>query len=481
MKTLSGDVSNLLVGRKAERQELLDAAAARQSALVVVYGRRRIGKTFLVRQTFENRFAFQCTGLARENRRRQLENFRDALKEAGARDCQPLDDWFAAFATLRDLLKNLPSGKKTVFLDEMPWMDTPKSHFVSALEGFWNGWASARSDIVLVVCGSATSWLVRKVFKDKGGLHDRVTHTIRLLPFTLGECRMLAESSGIVWTNRQIAEFYMAMGGVPWYWSLVKPGWSVAQAVEELCFAGRAPLRGEFDRLYAALFADETDCRRIVEALAGRRGGLLRSELLERLGGKSGGGFSDRLDDLEQCGFVRRVPGFGNRAKDSLYQLIDPFTLFHMKFLRDSASELSGSWLGGAGTSRRSAWEGLAFEIACLHHIEQIRIALGISGVQTRAFSWTHRGTGGRGGAQIDLLLDRRDGIVNMCEMKFSDGLYAIGKAEEEAVMRRRDVFIGETGMRKAVHVTFVTPNGVARNAHASIVQSEVMLEDLFR
>lgn len=475
------DNGDLLIGRKRERDELLGAASSKQSALVVVYGRRRVGKTFLVRQTFGNLFAFQCTGLAREKRRRQLENFRDALREAGKRDCPPLDDWFAAFAALRDLLKRMPAGKKVVFLDEMPWMDTPKSHFVSALEGFWNGWASARRDIVLVVCGSATSWLVRKLFKDRGGLHDRVTHSIRLLPFSLGECEAYARMAGLAWTRRQIVEFYMAMGGVPWYWSLAKPGWSVAQAVEELCFAERAPLRGEFDRLFESLFADETDCRRIVDALAGRRGGMLRSELLEKLGLDSGGGFSDRLDDLEQCGFVRRVPGFGNRAKDSLYQLFDPFSLFHLRFLRDAGPALRGAWLGGVGTPRRVSWEGLAFETVCLQHVEQIRAAIGIAGVQTRAYSWTHREPDGRGGAQIDLLLDRRDGIVNLCEMKFSDGPYAIGKAEEEAVLRRRNLFLRETGTRKGVHVTFVTPDGLVRNAHASVAQSEATLEDLFQ
>ena len=362
----------------------------------------------------------------------------------------------------------------------MPWMDTPKSHFVSALEGFWNGWASGRNDIVLIVCGSATSWLVRKVFHDRGGLHDRVTHSIRLLPFSLAECEEFADEAGLAWTQRQMVEFYMAAGGVPWYWSLIQPGWSAAQAIEALCFAERAPLRGEFDRLFASLFADGTECRRIVEVLAERRSGMLRSELLTRLGRNSNGAFSSRLDDLEQCGFLRRIPGFGNRSKDSLYQLIDNFSLFHLRFMRDSASWLRGEWLQDAGTARRAAWEGLAFEIVCLHHVEQIRRTLGISGVQTRAYSWTSRAESGRSGAQIDLLLDRRDGIVNLCEMKFSDGVYSIGKSEAEALERRRNAFLLATGIRKAVHVVFVTPVGIVRNKYAGLVQGEVTLADLF-
>ena len=472
--------NSIIVGREAERRELAAAVASRQSSLVVVYGRRRIGKTFLVRQTFGDSFAFQCTGLARENRARQLDNFRDSLRESGFADCPRLDDWFAAFNALRDWLKKSPAGKKIVFLDEMPWMDTPKSHFVSALEGFWNGWASGRNDIVLIVCGSATSWLVRKVFHDRGGLHDRVTHSIRLLPFSLAECEEFADEAGLAWTQRQMVEFYMAAGGVPWYWSLIQPGWSAAQAIEALCFAERAPLRGEFDRLFASLFADGTECRRIVEVLAERRSGMLRSELLTRLGRNSNGAFSSRLDDLEQCGFLRRIPGFGNRSKDSLYQLIDNFSLFHLRFMRDSASWLRGEWLQDAGTARRAAWEGLAFEIVCLHHVEQIRRTLGISGVQTRAYSWTSRAESGRSGAQIDLLLDRRDGIVNLCEMKFSDGVYSIGKSEAEALERRRNAFLLATGIRKAVHVVFVTPVGIVRNKYAGLVQGEVTLADLF-
>lgn len=196
--------NSIIVGRVAERRALAAAVASRQSSLVVVYGRRRIGKTFLVRQTFGDSFAFQCTGLARENRARQLDNFRDSIRESGFTDCPRLDDWFAAFNALRDWLKTRPAGKKIVFLDEMPWMDTPKSHFVSALEGFWNGWASGRNDIVLIVCGSATSWLVRKVFHDRGGLHDRVTHSIRLLPFSLAECKDFADEAGLAWTQRRL-------------------------------------------------------------------------------------------------------------------------------------------------------------------------------------------------------------------------------------------------------------------------------------
>ena len=472
--------SSLLIGREEERAELLGAAASRQSAFVVVYGRRRVGKTFLVRQTFGGSFAFQCSGLAKEGRARQLENFRDALREAGARDVPALADWFAAFNALRDHLKGLPAGKKTVFLDEMPWMDTPKSHFVSALEHFWNGWASARRDIVLVVCGSATSWLVRKVFRDRGGLHDRVTHSIRLLPFTLRECAAFAKDAGLGWTRRQILQCYMAFGGVPYYWSLLRRGRSVAQNIEALCFSERGALRTEFDRLFSSLFGTDGAHRRIVEALAEARRGLLRSELLDRLGEGGGGTLSSRLDDLESCGFVRRYRDFGKRAKESRYQLVDEFSLFHIRFVRASDPTASGAWLDGVGSQARAAWEGLAFELACLRHVDQIRKALGIAGVLAGVCSWSFRGSDGRTGAQVDLLLDRKDGIVNLCEMKFSDGPYSIDKKEEEAVLRRLSVFRRETGTRKGVHVTFVTPDGLARNSHRDVAQSEVTGDDLF-
>ena len=469
-----------MIGRKRELGVIRDCMDADRSRLIVVYGRRRVGKTFLVRQTFGGSFAFQCSGLAKEGRARQLENFRDALREAGARDVPALADWFAAFNALRDHLKGLPSGKKTVFLDEMPWMDTPKSHFVSALEHFWNGWASARRDIVLVVCGSATSWLVRKIFRDRGGLHDRVTHSIRLLPFTLRECEAFAKDAGLGWTRRQILQCYMAFGGVPYYWSLLRRGRSVAQNIEALCFSERGALRTEFDRLFSSLFGADGAHRRIVEALAEARRGLLRSELLDRLGEGGGGTLSSRLDDLESCGFVRRYRDFGKRAKESRYQLVDEFSLFHIRFVRASDPTASGAWLDGVGSQARAAWEGLAFELVCLRHVDQIRKALGIAGVLAGVCSWSFRGSDGRTGAQVDLLLDRKDGIVNLCEMKFSEAPYAISKEYEAKLRERMAIFREDTKTRKSIVTTMVTTYGVLRGIHSGVVQNEVVMDDLF-
>lgn len=471
-----------MLGRKEEQAELLDAAQSSKSEFVAVYGRRRVGKTFLVEETFSGSFAFEHAGLAKAPLAVQLRKFRSSLRAFGLRDCPALRDWYAAFEELQRLLEGKPAGRKIVFVDEMPWLDTPRSNFVSALENFWNGWAARRKDVLLVVCGSATSWIVEKVLRDKGGLHNRVTRQIPLKPFTLGECERFADAQGLALSRREIVRLYMVLGGVPWYWSLLRPGRSAAQETDRLFFSENAVLADEFRSLFDSLFRTGSPHVRVVEALASRSAGLSRAEIAEAAGLADNGALTRLLEELVQCGFVRSYRPVGAKKKGSLHQLVDCLSLFHRRFVSGGDAPAAGAenyWSATQESGARRAWEGLAFERVCLLHVRQIRRALGIEGVLASVCSW-RASAGASPGAQADLVLDRADGVVDLCEMKWSEKPYAVDKAEEDALRRRRAVFLAETGTRKSVQTVLVSPEGIERNKHAAAVQAVVTLDDLF-
>ena len=470
-----------MIGRTAEKARLLKYAGSGESEFVAVYGRRRVGKTYLIRQTFQSRFSFQHTGIARGRTKEQLGAFGDSLREWGSDFKGSPSDWFEAFNLLKVVIAKSTQKRKVVFLDELSYLDTKGSRFIPALEHFWNGWASARDDVLLIICGSATSWIINKVIKDKGGLHNRVTGRISLQPFTLKECEDYVASRGIVMTRYQIAETYMALGGIPFYWKHLEPDLSADQNIDDLFFARANKLEGEFDELYASLFRKPEPYLKIVMALGRRKSGLSRDEIVAQTGMCSCGNLTRYLRELEECGFIRKSLAFGKKTKCALYQLIDNFTLFHLAFVGENKTNDRCFWSGSSDAQFRVVWEGLAFERLCLQHVREIKIALGISGVVTHDCSWQIARTAEHDGAQVDLLIDRKDGVINLCEMKFASTEYEIKDAEDRRVRARKELFKETTGTRKAVHLTYVTTYGLKRNKHSGIVQSEVTLDDLFR
>lgn len=470
-----------MIGRTAEKARLLKYAGSGESEFVAVYGRRRVGKTYLIRQTFQSRFSFQHTGIARGRTKEQLGAFGDSLREWGSDFKGSPSDWFEAFNLLKVVIAKSTQKRKVVFLDELSYLDTKGSRFIPALEHFWNGWASARDDVLLIICGSATSWIINKVIKDKGGLHNRVTGRISLQPFTLRECEEYVASRGIVMTRYQIAETYMVLGGIPFYWKHLEPDLSADQNIDDLFFARSNKLEGEFDELYASLFRKPEPYLKLVMALGHRKSGLTRDELMSQTGMSSCGNLTRYLRELEECGFLRKSIAFGKKSKGALYQLIDNFTLFHFAFAGENKTGNRCFWSGSSDSQFRRVWEGLAFERLCLQHVREIKIALGISGVVTNDCSWHIARTAEHDGAQVDLLIDRKDGVINLCEMKFASTEYEIKDAEDRRVRARKELFKETTGTRKAVHLTYVTTYGLKRNKHSGIVQSEVTLDDLFR
>lgn len=471
-----------MVGRTRELKILRECIAADRSRLVVVYGRRRVGKTFLVREAFDYRFTFTHTGLEDGDYAEQLSSFWRSLKSQWHEDCERPSDWMEAFELLKKALSASGDARKTVFVDELPWMDTRNSGFVKAVSAFWNGWASARKDIVMVVCGSAASWMSEKILQNRGGLFNRANRTIYLEPFTLGECERFLEEEGFSMDRKDIVTAYMVFGGAPYYWSLLERGSGLSQNIDRLFFAPNAVLAKEFARLYKSIFANPEPYVGIVTALATRKAGLTRGEILSAVKGSvSGGVFSRCLDNLEISGFVRKYSETGNVKKGAVFQLIDNLTLFHFAFVKDYSGRDPERWTHLIGDRGRSTWEGLAFERVCLQHSAQIKRALGISGMSTSESEWRCRASEGGKGAQIDLVIERADRIANLCEMKFASAEYEIDADEAGRLRNKVSAFARGTGFRGACHVTFVTTYGIRPNRHSGMVQSQVTMDDLFR
>ena len=467
-----------IIGRYREQADFQRFLELEQPEFVVVYGRRRVGKTFLIKEMFNQKFAFYVTGLANADKQEQLENFNVSLGYYAGAPYPQASLWMEAFRQLIHLLENSKKrGKKVVFIDEMPWLDTPKSDFLTGLEYFWNGWASSRPDILLIVCGSATSWITNKLLRNKGGLHNRVTRRMFISPFTLKECEDYFAEKKMGYTKRDVVETYMAFGGIPFYFNMFQKGKSVAQNIDLLCFDENAPLKNEFEILFSSLFKRPQLHFQIVNFLAKKKKGQRREDVANHIG-NSGGGLTTVLEELEQCGFIKSYYSYKKKSKDKLFQLIDPFVLFHYSFIKENNNMASDYWLNMLGSATYRNWAGHAFESVCLSHIKQIKAALGIAAVSTNIANW--RSKNAESGAEIDLLIDRRDNIVNICEIKYSEKEFTIDKSCSGNLLNKRATFTEETKIRKAVHLTMITTYGVKHNEYRGNIQSEVTMVDLF-
>lgn len=484
------NMNKLFIGREKEQLLLNQYLDSDQSEFIAIYGRRRIGKTFLIQKVVGNNYAFYVAGMNNVNMHTQLANFTAGLQKKGFKT-KSVKNWLDAFIALENYLETLPEGRKIIFIDEMPWMDTPRSGFISGLEHFWNSWASWRDDIKLIVCGSATSWIINNLIKNRGGLHNRVTHKISLRPFTLKECQMYFDAKGFRLSLKQIAECYMVLGGVPFYLSKLNKGESVVQNIDRLVFSPDGELNGEFQSLYNSLYKNANNHIKIVTALATKGKGLTRREIFEKTGLSQNGKLSVILEELQNCGFIRSYEPFpsGSAAKrrssinhrdscSTLYQLVDPFTLFYFQIMKQGNIRDEHYWLNFQNSQSFSSWSGFAFEMLCLNHIEQIKQALGISGISTNVFSWF--GKGEKRASQIDLLIDRTDKTINLCEMKFYGKTYQMNAEDAQNIEDKMLNFRTITKSDKNIIVTMITAKGIEQNEYSYVVQKELVLEDLF-
>lgn len=469
-----------LIGRKQECQLLEEYLHSDRSEFIAVYGRRRVGKTFLIRQVVGDKACFSLTGMENAGMQDQLSNFFFTLRKVFPSATHP-KSWLEAFDALEAYLEQLPKGRKIIIIDELPWLDTVRSRFIGALELFWNGWASARDDIKLVVCGSSTSWMIDNIINSRGGLHNRKTHQIYVAPFTLNESQRYFEVYGFGYREKEIAECYMVMGGVAYYYSLMRPEESVAQNIDRLFFASNGELKNEFDNLYRSLFKKAGDHIAIVTIMATKAKGMTRKQILELTRLNNNQKFTKTMEELEKCGFIRSYIPFGKTKRDVLFQLTDAFTLFHFHFSLENLYHDETFWTNSLNSPRYRAWSGYAFEMLCLNHLAQIKQALGISGIQSLACSWMAKVDKTHSGAQIDLLIDRADQTVNICEMKFARSEYEITKADDDNFNYKLEVFLQQTNTKKSLMLTLITTFGVAKNKYSGTVQRQVTLADLFK
>ncbi|MDR0500915.1 MAG: ATP-binding protein [Coriobacteriales bacterium] len=468
-----------IIGREQEIVLLKQLYESKEPEFVTVYGRRRVGKTYLINEHFKEQFAFSVTALADKSKSAQLKNFHSSLRKYGYKEEVCAGDWYDSFERLIFLLENSRvKGKKVIFLDELPWFDTKRSGFLSALEHFWNGWAASRPDVLLIVCGSATSWMMNRLILNKRGLHNRVTKKLHLSPFTLTEAEQYLIYHDIFWERHDVAIAYMVLGGIPFYLKQLSPQLSCAQNIDYLCFQKDAPMRNEFNILFASLFNNPDKHLKLLEALSRSKCGLTRDQLLGAAGFSSGGATTTLLTELEQCGFIERYNDFlGSRGR-YIFQLTDFFTLFYLKQMKGNRQLTDGYWLKSIGSGTYNNWVGQTFEKLCLVHVNKIKQALGISGIIATPFAW--RSTQASPGAQIDLLIDRKDNCINICECKFTQDPFIVEKEYATKLRNKMAAFRIETKTRKTLFLTLIASSGMKQNKYSGMMQNVILLDDLF-
>ncbi len=471
----------MIVGRNTEINIFKNAINDEKSHFIAVYGRRRIGKTFLIREAFNYRFTFQHAGLSAGGLKEQIFAFESSIKDARGASNIKRKNWLEAFEDLKDLIRSSPEKKKTIFIDELSWMDTQNSDLLVALENFWNGWASARNDIILIVCASATSWMLSNIIHNKGGLYHRLTEEIALTGFSLAECEEFAQSNNLVLTRNQILQYYMIFGGVPFYWTFLEKGLSLSQNIDNILFKNKAPLKNEFKYLYASIFRHPETYIKIVETLSKKKVGMTREEIIKNAKLTNSGELTKKLDELESCGFIRKYYAFGMKKKNAVYQLIDNFTLFYYQFMEHEPNDES-FWSNQINTPTVNTWLGLAFERVCLEHIKQIKQKLGISGVKTDVNSWYSKEDAKLGikGSQIDLLIVRNDQVINLCEMKYSNTEYTFTEKDDLSLRTKTSDLLNGTKTKYAIYPTLITTYGLVDNGYSGTIQSVVTMDDLF-
>lgn len=480
LETKLDDILMEILGRDEDKKLMQRLLQSNESKFLAIYGRRRVGKTYLIRSVYETQIIFECVGIYEGEKSEQLENFWLKLNEKTSKTTLQPKTWLKAFNQLSKYIDTLRSKKKKViFLDEISWYDTARSGFVGALANFWNSYCSKRNDIILVICGSAASWIIDKVVSNRGGLHNRLNHTIQLEPFNLNETKAYLLSKKVKLSDKDLMTLYMCIGGIPYYLNGVQPGKSIAQIADSLFFNNKSYLKYEFDNLYAALFKNHQNHVAIINALAKKNKGLTRSEVSKATKINSGGALSTLLYELESCGFIQKTYDIDKKKEDGLYRLMDEYSIFYIKFIKNSKGKTNTQALFASPSLK--SWMGFAFENLCFKHISQIAEALGISGINYHGYSFLDKGRNNSQGAQIDLVIDRADNCMNVLELKYYNDTYKMTSTEMQKIRQRVNSLIDKTKTKKSVFVTMISPFGCEKNEHyLSIATNEILGNVLF-
>lgn len=466
-----------LIGRERETELLQKYYDSQKAEFIAVYGRRRVGKTFMVRKFFKDKFDFYATGIIDGSYEEELKAFNTALTAYGHKG-KPATNWLDAFAYLADLLKEKAKNKKrcVVFIDELPCMDTQNSGFIHAFDYFWNSRASWINNIFLVICGSATSWMIRNVINNRGGLHNRLTHEIHLRPLDLCNVEKYCAACKSKWDRLSILQAYTVLGGVPYYWGLLDFTKSVAENIDTLFFSENGELAGEYKRLFGSLFRNPDAYIDIIALLSSNKQGLTRRQIAEKLKVSDNGYLGNKLEDLVNCDFIR-VYNNGGKMNGGIYQLIDFYTLFYNQFCRRRPSDIH-YWRNHIGTPKQNNWYGLAYERVCLFHINHIIKVLHLDAISTEFYSW--RSKKSDPAAQIDIIIDRADGLITICEVKYSQTKYSVSKSEYDKLLNRIEAFSSETNSVKGIQTVLITTQGLKSNTYSGISDFSISMNDIF-
>lgn len=482
----------MLIGREKEIKKLNELYHSEDAELIALYGRRRVGKTYLIDEVFRDRLNFRHAGLSpidseKDNvkahlMKDQLTHFFRSLTIQGYKGKKTPESWLEAFYMLEDLLVEKYKGNEriVVFLDEMQWLDTPKAKFMTGFEAFWNGWACHRKNLMVIVCGSSSSWILTNIINNHGGLYGRVTFEIKLKPFTLRECEQFLSSKEICMSRYDVIQAYMMVGGIPYYLRYFNKRLSLAQNINEIFFADEAPLKDEFNRMFASLFKNAEPIKQIIKAIASKNKGITRKELSEITGVTDSGEVSRQLNALIAGDFIIKYKSFGDNKRDEIYKLVDPFSYFYLTFLDKSSDNRNIDWINIEDSSRVLSWKGYAFENVCWNHIHQIKMALQIGGVSTTEALWSKRGDENTRGTQIDLIIVRKDNVVHMCEIKFYNEEFEVDKDYHLILERRKKILREQIPKRATIHNTLITTYGLRKTNYFGDFVHVVTIDQLF-
>lgn len=473
----------MIIGREDELSTISDLLKSGNSELLAITGRRRVGKTYLITESLKNQIIFEFVGTKNADMQSQLKKFDIELKKhfSNILNFKDLSDWIDAFEQLSICLSSVSHTRRkkhVVFLDEFPWIASKKSNFLAEFEYWWNTFGS-RNNIMVVISGSATSWIMENIINNKGGLYNRISHHIILQPFTLYETRKYLLSKKIRLDPYDVVQLYMTLGGIPHYLKAVKKGLSVQQNIKNMCFQKGGILTREFENLYAALFDQPQNYINIAKVLASKWKGLTRQEIARLTKIADGGTLTKSLESLEECSFIIKVHPFGSKTREVLYRIVDEFTIFYFAFMAKTGNTINEAW---GKSAKYSSWQGYAFENICFRHQKGIAQALGISGIEKYFCSFLHRGSSNSRGFQIDMLIDRSDNCINLCEMKFFNTRVIVDKKMASGLMNRRQDFLQLTATKKTVFTTIVTSYGIKSNdLSLNVVDSVVTLDQIMK
>jgi AAA+ ATPase superfamily predicted ATPase len=481
-----------IINRVEEKKILLDFLRSKEAEFLAIYGRRRIGKSFLIKTLFsrENCIFFHATGIKSGKLHEQIKEFTKQIGHTfyGGIELKYKTNWLDTFELLNNALERLDKRKKAVlFLDELPWMVSKRSRLLQALEYYWNHYWNWDTRVKLIVCGSSASWILKKIIHNTGGLYNRVTKRIKLEPFNLNQSREMLKAKGIRLNNGQILEIYMVTGGVPLYLNYIQKGLSAQQNINELCFNKKGFLREEFPTLIKSLFNESDTYLELLRNIAKHCYGIDKNELAKKSKMSLGGRLTSRLSDLEEAGFITSFIPYGHKDRGIYYKVIDEYTLFYFYWIesniRGVAKNFKGKlWQTIANSPAYKSWAGYAFEAICYKHITQIIKALGIDSIRAIG-SWRYAPYKKEtSGAQIDLLFDRGDEAITICEIKYTNKPFIIDKEYASKLMNKVKIFKEKTGTKKQIFLAMISANGIKPTMYSEeLISSVATLDDLFR